>query len=103
VNRRDFQWDHNAWYHRTVLRRLPARCELVLDVGCGAGALAGKLASRSAHVDAHDRAPAMAAAARAAVPPAVRILEDDVLTVDLPVARYDAVVSLSAPAHRSAA
>jgi ubiquinone/menaquinone biosynthesis C-methylase UbiE len=33
-------WDHNAWYHRLLLRQVPARAERVLDVGCGAGTLA---------------------------------------------------------------
>jgi SAM-dependent methyltransferase len=95
----DHHWDHNAWYHRTVLRRLPAGCRAVLDVGCGAGGLATALARRCREVDALDRDPAMAAAARAAVPAGVRVLEDDVLTVDLPAGRYDAVVSLSALHH----
>jgi SAM-dependent methyltransferase len=95
----DLRWDHNAWYHRAVLRRLPAGCGSVLDVGCGAGGLATALARRCRAVDALDRDPAMAAAARAAVPAGVRVLEDDVLTADLPAGRYDAVVSMSALHH----
>jgi SAM-dependent methyltransferase len=82
-----------------VLRRLPAGCGRVLDVGCGAGRLAVALATNCGEVDALDRDPAMAAAARAAVPDGVRVLEDDVLTVDLPAGRYDAVVSVSALHH----
>jgi hypothetical protein len=30
-------WDHNSYYQPRLLRALPARCERVLDVGCGAG------------------------------------------------------------------
>jgi 2-polyprenyl-3-methyl-5-hydroxy-6-metoxy-1,4-benzoquinol methylase len=71
----------------------------VLDVGCGAAGLATRLAARCREVDALDRDPAMAAAARAAVPDGVRVLQDDVLTVDLPEGRYDAVVSVSALHH----
>jgi 2-polyprenyl-3-methyl-5-hydroxy-6-metoxy-1,4-benzoquinol methylase len=95
----DLRWDHNAWYHRAVLRRLPAGCGSVLDVGCGAGALATALARRCRVVDALDRDPRMAGRARAAVPDGVRVLEDDVLTADLPAGRYDAVVSMSALHH----
>jgi SAM-dependent methyltransferase len=95
----DLAWDHNAWYHRAVLRRLPAGCGAVLDVGSGAGRLATRLAARCRVVDAVDRDPAMAAAARAAVPDGVRVLEDDVLAVHLPAGRYDAVVSVSALHH----
>jgi SAM-dependent methyltransferase len=92
-------WDHNAWYHRSLLARLPAGCGAVLDVGCGRGGLAARLARRCREVDALDHDPAMAAAARAAGPAGVRVLEDDVLTVDLPAGRYDAVVSVSALHH----
>ena len=48
----DLRWDHNAWYHRSVLRRLPAGCSRVLDVGGGTGALAAALAGRCRRVDA---------------------------------------------------
>jgi 2-polyprenyl-3-methyl-5-hydroxy-6-metoxy-1,4-benzoquinol methylase len=95
----DLRWDHNAWYHRAVLRRVPAGCGAVLDVGCGAGGLATALTRRCRDVDALDRDPAMVTAARAAVPAGVRVLQDDVLSVDLPAGRYDAVVSVSALHH----
>jgi hypothetical protein len=26
-------WDHNAYYHRLLLRQLPQKCNRVLDVG----------------------------------------------------------------------
>ena len=34
-------WDHNAYYHRLLLRQMPQPCRRVLDVGCGAGAVRG--------------------------------------------------------------
>jgi ubiquinone/menaquinone biosynthesis C-methylase UbiE len=44
-------WDQNAYYQRVLLRQLLSRCERVLDVGCGAGALATRLASRVEQAD----------------------------------------------------
>ncbi|MBB3676170.1 class I SAM-dependent methyltransferase [Modestobacter versicolor] len=92
-------WDHNAWYHRLLLRRVPPGAQRVLDVGCGAGALAGELARRAERVDAVDRDPAMVALARARVPANVAVRQADALTVDLPDGGYDAVLSMSALHH----
>ncbi|WP_227982912.1 class I SAM-dependent methyltransferase [Nocardia spumae] len=92
-------WDHNAFYHRTLLRRLPAHCDRVLEVGCGAGVLAAKLARRSDRVDALDRSPAMVEAARRIVPANVTCAVADILDHPLPEAGYDAVVSLTTLHH----
>ena len=92
-------WDHNAWYHRLLLRAVPPGTGRVLDVGCGAGARSRRLAARAGRVDAVDRDPVMTAAARRDAPANLRVLEADVLTVDLPTGGYDAVVSLSVLHH----
>ena len=92
-------WDHNAWYHRLLLRQVPAGADRVLDVGCGAGALARELVRSAGHVDAVDRDPAMVALARQGAPANLTVLEADALTVDLPAGGYDAVLSLSALHH----
>ena len=92
-------WDHNAYYHRLLLRHLPRPCNRVLDVGCGAGGFAVELAKRSEHVDALDRSPAMIEEARRVAPPNVRCILADVLQEPLPDARYDAIVSISALHH----
>jgi SAM-dependent methyltransferase len=92
-------WDHNAYYHRTLMRYLPRPCGRVLDVGCGAGAFAAKLATRAEHVDALDREPLMIEEARRAVPANVTCILADVLHEPLPDARYDAIVSISALHH----
>jgi ubiquinone/menaquinone biosynthesis C-methylase UbiE len=52
-------WDHNAYYHRLLLRRMPQPCRRVLDAGCGTGAFAARLAQRSEQVDALDRSAGM--------------------------------------------
>lgn len=97
-------WDHNAHYHRWLLRQLPARCGRVLDVGCGSGRLACRIASSTgAHVDALDRSPVMIEQARARCPgvATVRWLEGDVLDPRTPLATgaYDAVTAVSSLHH----
>jgi SAM-dependent methyltransferase len=92
-------WDHNAYYHRLLLRHLPRSCSRVLDVGCGAGAFAVELAKRAEHVDALDRSRAMIEEARRVAPPNVTCILADVRQEPLPDARYDAIVSISALHH----
>jgi SAM-dependent methyltransferase len=92
-------WDHNAYYHRLLLRHLPRPCHRVLDLGCGAGGFAVELAKRAEHVDALDRSPAMIEEAKRVAPPNVTCILADVLQDPLPDARYDAIVSISALHH----
>jgi 2-polyprenyl-3-methyl-5-hydroxy-6-metoxy-1,4-benzoquinol methylase len=61
-------WDHNAYYHRLLLRQLPQKCARVLDVGCGAGSFATRLAQRANQVDAIDRSAAMIELAKTRTP-----------------------------------
>jgi SAM-dependent methyltransferase len=58
-------WNRNEYFHAWILRNLPARRELAVDVGCGRGMLAEKLAARFTRVTAIDANEAMAAAATA--------------------------------------
>jgi SAM-dependent methyltransferase len=92
-------WDHNAYYHRLLLRHLPTPSQRVLDVGCGAGAFAARLAGRSEQVDAVDRSAVMIAEAKRRTPDNVRFVLGDVLTDPLPGQDYDAIVSISALHH----
>jgi SAM-dependent methyltransferase len=96
-------WDHNAYYHRWLLRQLPAGPARVLDVGCGAGALASRLAARAEQVDALDRAPHMTDRARSRWPQAanVRWITGDLLDAGLPLAPagYDAVTAVASLHH----
>jgi len=92
-------WDHNAWYHRLLLRQLPPGSRRVLEVGCGAGALARQLAARVPHVDALDASVEMVAEARSAAPVNLTVRHVDVFAAELPVGSRDAVLSLSVLHH----
>ncbi|WP_374215822.1 class I SAM-dependent methyltransferase [Frankia sp. AiPs1] len=94
-----FDWSHNAYYHRLLLRQLPQPGRRVLDVGCGAGAFAARLAERSEQVDAVDRSADMIEQARRRTPGNVRCVLADVLTDPLPGKDYDAIFSISALHH----
>jgi len=58
-------WNHNEHFHGWILRNLPARRRVAVDIGCGTGVLAGRLAQRFARVTGIDADAAMAAAASA--------------------------------------
>src|SRR3984885_3366888 len=58
-------WNHNEHFHGWILRNLPARRSVAIDVGCGKGVLAGKLATQFAQVTGIDRNAGMVAAASA--------------------------------------
>jgi SAM-dependent methyltransferase len=92
-------WDHNAYYHRLLLRQLPQRCQRVLDVGCGAGSFAAQLAQRSKQVDAVDRSAAMIEEAKRRTPDNVNCVLADVLVDALPSRDYDAIFSITALHH----
>jgi SAM-dependent methyltransferase len=56
-------WSHNEHFHGWILRHLPARRELAIDVGCGRGVLAEQLAPRFRSVIGIDSNESMAGAA----------------------------------------
>jgi SAM-dependent methyltransferase len=60
-------WSHNEHFHGWILRHLPARRLVAVDVGCGTGVLAAKLAPHFARVIGIDADDGMAAAAAARV------------------------------------
>ncbi len=66
-------WDHNAHYHRWILRRLPRTFDSALDIGCGSGDLARLLASRGATVHGIDADPTLVTRARERTAPTVPV------------------------------
>lgn len=93
------EWDHNAYYQRVLLRRMPQGCQRVLDVGCGAGAFAARLAQRAEQVDAVDRSTEMIDEAKRRTPDNVHCVVGDVLVDPLPGTDYDAIFSITALHH----
>ncbi|MFI8197822.1 class I SAM-dependent methyltransferase [Streptomyces sp. NPDC085942] len=93
-------WDHNAHYHRWILRRLPSRFSRVLDVGSGSGDLARLLASRAGAVRGIDIDPTIVDRAReltdAAAP--VTFTVGDVLK-EVPPGPYDVITCVAAVHH----
>lgn len=52
-------WDHNSHYHPFLLKHLPHRIEIALDIGCGTGMFSRQLAHRSQNVLGLDLSPEM--------------------------------------------
>ncbi|WP_299538157.1 bifunctional 2-polyprenyl-6-hydroxyphenol methylase/3-demethylubiquinol 3-O-methyltransferase UbiG [uncultured Streptomyces sp.] len=93
-------WDHNAHYHRWILRRLPAGTGAALDVGCGAGDLARLLTARAAPVLGIDADPAVLARARALTPPSVPVTyERAEAPAGMPEGPYDALTCVAVLHH----
>jgi SAM-dependent methyltransferase len=57
--------NHNEYFHGWILRNLPERRSVAVDIGCGAGVLAGKLATYFTHVTGINADEGMVAAASA--------------------------------------
>src|SRR4051812_18038869 len=68
-----YPWDHNAHYHRWILRQLPRRFRCALDVGCGSGDLARLMAERADAVKAVDSDPVITAQAQELTPSALPV------------------------------
>lgn len=96
-------WDHNAHYHRWILRQVPKRCARALDIGCGSGELAGLLATRAETVIGIDADPTIVALARGTAPAEGRMsfVAGDALTA-VPRGPYAIVTCVAAVHHTSA-
>ncbi len=87
-------WNTNIHYDATLAMCVREDVTCVLDVGCGDGFLAARLARLGRRVVAIDIDEAVLRRARTRFPDAaVSWRQGDVLTADLPVASFDAVVS----------
>ncbi|MER5475710.1 class I SAM-dependent methyltransferase [Streptomyces sp. NPDC002734] len=93
-------WDHNAHYHRWILRRLPRRAGRALDVGSGSGDLARLLASRAGSVHGIDLDPAVVGRARELTAPTapVTFTVGDALR-EAPPGAYDVITCVATLHH----
>ncbi|MFF4248891.1 class I SAM-dependent methyltransferase [Streptomyces sp. NPDC001822] len=66
-------WDHNAHYHRWILRQLASRFNRALDIGSGSGDLARLLATRAVAVHGIDVDPTIVDRARELTDPAAPV------------------------------
>lgn len=94
-------FNHNDFYHRYLLRRVPPRCERALDIGCGTGLFARRLAARARSVDAVDREPEVIARAQTLSGhlPNIHYAVADLAGQDLGSARYDFISCLASIHH----
>ncbi|MGW5048796.1 class I SAM-dependent methyltransferase [Streptomyces griseoluteus] len=93
-------WDHNAHYHRWILRRLPRRFDRALDVGSGSGDLARLLAGRATSVQAVDSDPVITDQARKLTPsglPVTYTVADAM--AELPSGPYDVITCVATVHH----
>ncbi|MFB7213017.1 class I SAM-dependent methyltransferase [Streptomyces sp. NPDC056255] len=93
-------WDHNAHYHRWILRRLPRRIGSALDVGSGSGDLARLLASRAGAVHGIDVEPTILDRARELTAPTapVTFSVGDALK-EVPPGPYDVITCVATIHH----
>ncbi len=93
-------WDHNAHYHRWILRQLPGRFDKALDIGSGSGDLARLLATRAKTVHGIDSDPAIVARAQELTPAAapVTFTAADALT-GIPADSYDVITCVATIHH----
>ena len=73
-----------AWAEEILARAGFAPGDHVLDAGCGGGGVTQQLLDRGLRVTAVDADSAMVAKARETLPPAVTVLHQDLLELDLP-------------------
>ncbi|MPY58805.1 class I SAM-dependent methyltransferase [Streptomyces spongiae] len=95
-----YPWDHNARYHRWILRQLPQRFRRAADIGSGSGDLARLLARRADSVTAVDVDPVITAQAQKLTPaslPVTFTVADAV--ADSPEGSYDVITCVAAVHH----
>lgn len=93
-------WDHNAHYHRWILRQLPRRFDRALDVGSGSGDLARLLSTRAKEVHGIDSDPVIVARAQELTHQAapVTFTVADAL-IGIPAGSYDVITCVAVLHH----
>jgi ubiquinone/menaquinone biosynthesis C-methylase UbiE len=95
------QWNHNDYYHSSLLRHVPSASAHALDIGCGTGGFSRLLAQRARHVLALDLSPQMIRVAqeRSTRCHNIEYQVADVLKCELPANQFDCVVSIATLHH----
>lgn len=94
-------WDHNQHYHNFLLKQLPPHGSQAFELGCGSGNFSRLLAQRFDHVLALDLSPQMIRLAQSYTPAVTNVEWQvaDVLTYELPPARFTCVASIATLHH----
>lgn len=94
-------WNHNNYYHRFLLKQLPARCGTVLDIGCGTGEFSRLLAQRADKAIAIDLSSNTIEVAKQRSRQFTNIdfQVGDILQWEFPVEQFDAIVSIATFHH----
>lgn len=94
-------FDHNAYYHDTLLRALQPHMREALDLGCGTGQFTRLLAARADRVLAVDLSANMITAARRQSTDFENIdfRQADALSWEWPTDRFDCIVSIATLHH----
>ncbi|MFF8866899.1 class I SAM-dependent methyltransferase [Streptomyces sp. NPDC015139] len=95
-----YPWDHNAHYHRWILRQLPKRFVRAVDIGSGSGDLARLLARRAVAVTAVDADPVITAQAQKLTAPSLPVtftVADAV--AEFPAGSYDVITCVATVRH----
>jgi SAM-dependent methyltransferase len=97
----DGRWDHNRHYHHFLLRFLPSKREVALEIGCGTGAFARCLAQHFERVLAMDLSPEMVRRARGLSQGVMNLefQQADFRTYELPTATCDCITAISTLHH----
>jgi SAM-dependent methyltransferase len=94
-------WNHNTYYHRFLLERVPPDCRESLELGCGTGAFSRLLAERSEQVLALDLSPHMIRIAqeRSKDYSNIDFRVADAATWEFPLERFDCIASIATLHH----
>jgi len=97
----EVSWSGNKHYHKFLLRRLPAKCDEVLEIGCGTGAFSRQLASRARRVTAIDLSSEMirVAQSKAHQFPQIEFEIADVMQRELPPEAFDCIATIATLHH----
>jgi ubiquinone/menaquinone biosynthesis C-methylase UbiE len=94
-------WNHNAHYHKYLMRQIPEPCREVLEIGCGTGRFSRLLAQRAERVLALDLSPQMIRLAREGSKPYPNIdfVVGDAMTSEFPDDQFDCIATLTTAHH----